>query len=298
MATGEGSLWISCHSRTDIWLPQESKTYRMDPRTHEIVAVLPLCGNVAVGEGAVWIRQHSGKPGLLSKVDPRTNQVVSTLALKPGEGEMMVVGEGGVWLSGKHEFGQGGHIVRVDPRTNEVAALIPLDKPVSALAVGEGAVWVLAGGIGKHEVWRIDPHTNEVVARIPVTWTISNRLVAGEGWVWLVELEGYFIASSLAVTRINPATNQVEGERIVRPRMSGTTSAVAVGLGGLWFTEDTGKRNEWYTLVHIDARTGQIQEMPASTTPMLLIAIAIGDQAIWVGSSSTTSGTVLDCVRP
>jgi hypothetical protein len=148
-------------------------------------------------------------------------------------------------------------------------------------------------------VLRIDPRTNEVVARLPVGWTGSNRLVAGEGWVWLVELESNFIATSLAVTRINPATNQVEGERIVRPPMRGLSdSAVAVGLGGLWLTEFTGKREQPYTLVHIDAQTGQIKEMPASTTHRLLQAIAIGDQAVWVGSWSATGGTVVDRVRP
>src|SRR5262245_60523 len=54
LATGEGSLWISCEGKKEIWLPRESKIFRMDPRTHAIVAVLPLCGHVAVGEGAVW----------------------------------------------------------------------------------------------------------------------------------------------------------------------------------------------------------------------------------------------------
>jgi hypothetical protein len=211
----------------------------------------------------------------------------------------MVVGESGVWLSGRHEIAPGGHIVRVDPRTNQVAAVIPLDKPVRALAAGEDAVWVLAGGIGKHEVLRIDPRTNEVVARIPVPWTVGNRLVAGEGWVWLVELAENLSATSLAVTRINPATNQVEGERIVRPPMRGLYGpAVAVGLGGLWVTEFTGQPNQRYTLVHIDGHTGQIKEMPASRNGRPVTAIAIGDQAVWVGSWGATGGTVLERVRP
>jgi hypothetical protein len=46
LASGEGSLWISCQGKTEIWHPSESKTFRMDPQTHEIVAVLPLCGQV------------------------------------------------------------------------------------------------------------------------------------------------------------------------------------------------------------------------------------------------------------
>lgn len=84
---------------------------------------------IAVGEGAVWV--VNGDDGTLSRIDPRKNQVVTTIPV----------------------------------------VAISEDKLVFSMAVGEGAAWItslrLNMGLGKVIITRLDPKTNEVVATIP-----------------------------------------------------------------------------------------------------------------------------------
>ena len=296
MAYGEGGLWLSCHTRSELWFNQEGRTYRIDPRTHETVATLPCSGQLAVGEGAVWILA-GGKQENLHKIDPRTNQVVASLPVERGLVGQMAVGEGGVWLGGLG----GQKIVRVDPQTLQVIATIPLDHPLvhyatSSIAAGEGSIWLLCSwahtGLAKHYVVRIDPRTNQIVATIPVA--MSTHLIAvGEGRVWAVEGSPGFVGSpDVTVTQINPLTNQVAEKPAALHQ--GYVARVAVGMGGLWVLESA-RTN---VLSFLDARTGQVKEFPATTTHRLPASLALDGQAIWVGSTAPTGGTVLDRVQP
>lgn len=57
-------------------------------------------------------------------------------------------------------------------------------KAPSALAVGEGGVWILSHGDGT--VSRIDAKTNTVLATIETGVTRpEGRIAAGEGAVWI-----------------------------------------------------------------------------------------------------------------
>ena len=64
-------------------------------------------GDIAVGEGAVWVSAN-GKP--LSKIDPATNRVVTQYVGKGGDA--LRVGLGSLWLS-NHEFHE---VWRIDPK--------------------------------------------------------------------------------------------------------------------------------------------------------------------------------------
>ena len=64
-------------------------------------------GDIAVGEGAVWVTAI-GKP--LSKIDPATNRVVTQYVGKGGDA--LRVGLGSLWLS-NHEFHE---VWRIDPK--------------------------------------------------------------------------------------------------------------------------------------------------------------------------------------
>ncbi len=123
--------------------------------------------------------------------------------------------------------------VEVDVSTVRGVAEFP-----SAVAVGEGGVWVTApsqDGSDGGEVIRLDPETGEIVARIRIGaapgWEFGGAgLAVGGGGVWTVgtaRAEDGGCCDGL-VSRIDPATNAVVDELRV-PGMAG---------GDLWVDGD------------------------------------------------------------
>lgn len=97
LAVGEGAVWT---------LNQEDGSVsRIDPQTNQLVATI-LCGvpgtggDIAVGEGSVWVR---AKKELLLRVDPRTNRVVEIFGPPAGSGAVRA-GNGAVWITAHDVF--------------------------------------------------------------------------------------------------------------------------------------------------------------------------------------------------
>ena len=104
LATGLGGIWTLNQG--------DGSVSRVDPATNKVSATIEVGvpgggGDIAVGEGAVWVTAN-GKP--LSKIDPATNRVVTQYVGKGGDA--MRVGLGSVWLS-NHEFHE---VWRIDPK--------------------------------------------------------------------------------------------------------------------------------------------------------------------------------------
>jgi len=95
MAAGEGFVWT---------LNQGSGTVtKIDPRTMKVVATIDAGvpgtgGDIATGEGALWVTQKSIP---ISRIDPASNKVTAQL-VGPG-GDAMRIGHGYVWLSNGRE---------------------------------------------------------------------------------------------------------------------------------------------------------------------------------------------------
>ena len=95
MASGEGFVWT---------LNQGTGTVtKIDPRSLKVVATIDVGvpgtgGDIAAGEGAVWVSQ---KTIPVSRIDPNTDKVTAQLT-GPG-GDAMRVGHGSVWLSNGRE---------------------------------------------------------------------------------------------------------------------------------------------------------------------------------------------------
>jgi YVTN family beta-propeller protein len=95
MAAGEGYVWT---------LNQGDGTVtRIDPRTMKVVATINVGlpgpgGDIATGEGAVWVTQ---KTVPMTRIDVATNRVTTQLN-GPG-GDAMRIGFGSVWLSNGKE---------------------------------------------------------------------------------------------------------------------------------------------------------------------------------------------------
>lgn len=104
LAAGFGSIWTLNQG--------DGSVSRVDPATNKVSATIEVGvpgpgGDIAVGEGAVWVTAI-GKP--LSKIDPATNRVVSQYVGKGGDA--LRVGLGSIWLS-NHEFHE---VWRIDPK--------------------------------------------------------------------------------------------------------------------------------------------------------------------------------------
>ena len=138
-------------------------------------------GNVAVGEGGVWVLDNEAKT--VSRIDPDTKEVTETFDT-PGVPSELAVGEGSLWVGiagGRGDTNATVSVARMDPDNGRVTRTAKLrgDKgvyPVAGtprVAVGEGAVWA-ANPDGS--VSRIDPKSGRLVATIETkyqAWTIA-----------------------------------------------------------------------------------------------------------------------------
>ena len=120
-------------------------------------------GNVAVGEGGVWVLDNEAQT--VSRIDPDTKEVTETFDT-PGLPSELAVGEGALWVGiagGRGDTNATVSVARMDPDDGRVTGTARLPGgdegvyPVGGtprLAVGEGAVWA-ANPDGS--VSRIDP---------------------------------------------------------------------------------------------------------------------------------------------
>jgi YVTN family beta-propeller protein len=150
-------------------------------------------------------------------------------------------------------------------------ATVPIGTSPSALAAGDGAVWVANYDAGT--VSRIDPTTDAVVQTIPVGSTPSG-IAVGAGAVWVANNYGG------TVSRIDPVVNRV----VQTISVGNAPSGVAVGEGSVWVTNDSDR-----TLTRIDAITGAVQKTIALGTGTSDVAAGLG--AVWV--SDAADGRVL-----
>src|SRR5882672_8425511 len=128
-------------------------------------AVFPVPGNpdwVLILPDSVWI---GNKPkNTITRLDPKTNTVVTTLPVGQLPCSGLAGGFGSVWvpICGDKT------LVRVDIATNKVVATIPLGPADTegAIAASEDSIWYLTDTKGV--LSRIDPATNQAVVEIPV----------------------------------------------------------------------------------------------------------------------------------
>jgi hypothetical protein len=136
-----------------VWVTTSSGVSRIDPRSGTVTRLDSVSNVMAAGAGSLWgyfatSPNHAG----VQRVDPATGQVVATITIPYGV--LMSFGLGALWVAqdtpttssgaDKQAKPTPGKLYRIDPTNNRV-----LGRPVplpgiapTALAVGEGAVWV------------------------------------------------------------------------------------------------------------------------------------------------------------
>jgi virginiamycin B lyase len=98
MAVGDDALWV---------MNQDDGTVsRIDPETDAVVAAVQASegripgGDIAFGDGAVWVRTESE---LATALDPETDEVTRVLGPAAGSGSIAVT-DGAVWLTAHDDF--------------------------------------------------------------------------------------------------------------------------------------------------------------------------------------------------
>jgi YVTN family beta-propeller protein len=166
-------------------------------------------GNLlATGSGAVWA---IGRPGWVHRVDIRTGEVVTRRSLSA---DRIATGNGQVWISNNYA-----EVARLDPKTGRAVRRWQVHADwISAIAVGEGGVWLTDGPGGK--VLRID---RGGVRRIKIA-PGATSIAVGEGAAWVANSERG------TVVRIDPETNRITR----RFEIGEAPRALAVGGGRVW----------------------------------------------------------------
>ena len=174
------------------------------------------------GANAVFI---SGRAEAVIRID---SGATSGVTVRRPPVWMIAYGEDALWAITGYELDT---IERIDPKTNAVET-IPLGRIGETsgwryrMAVGEGAIWVLA----PVSLWRIDSTTKRVVGSVPLGHSEEGSSVAtGEGAVWVANPEGILL-------RVDP-----DSQSVVKTIPLGTLiypadayAALAVGEGSVW----------------------------------------------------------------
>ena len=237
-------------------LPNKTLLKRLDPRTGEEVAAIPLenfptnLPEVAFKAGSVWVSSADGFADAVLKVDPETERVVDRIPVGSPTG--LAFGHGSVWVTSSGS----GTLSRVDPRTGEVAEEIEVGRGALDVAVDDGSetVWVASGSFFSmenpehHKLSRVDAATDRVVAQIPIAARRpeggAQSVTVGEGAVWAQSVRGKLFV-------IDPATNEL----VAAVPLGDYSSDLAVYGGAVWATAQiyVGTR-----LFRVDPRTARV----------------------------------------
>ncbi|MDX6682127.1 MAG: hypothetical protein QOG94_2166 [Solirubrobacteraceae bacterium] len=158
VATGEKAVWVGVRKEPESRRDGSGESLvRIDPSTNppgqQAIAMPGGVGDVAVGEGAVWVTNTFSSS--VTRVDP--NNLEDTRRIRVGPvPNGVAVGEGAVWVA----LGRGKAVARVDPRKRRRTATIALGVSPTRVAVGGGSVWVTARDANR--LFRIDPKRDRV----------------------------------------------------------------------------------------------------------------------------------------
>jgi hypothetical protein len=138
-ATAAG-VWVVCCGGERGWA--DGMLVRVDPAANRVASRIRLGGRptgVAAGPSGVWVAGH----GRVWRINPRTGQVVATIAVADGlaAGGRVVVGRGAVWVGDW----AGQQVLRIDPRRGRVVARVAGVYALGVAVVGP-VTWAMTPG--------------------------------------------------------------------------------------------------------------------------------------------------------
>jgi YVTN family beta-propeller protein len=154
-------------------------------------------------------------------------------------------------------------VSRIDPATRKELIRIPAGGAPTGLAVGDGFVWVTHGFAGT--VSQIDPGLNRITTTLTLGSGVSDVVVTANA-VWIVNgIDG-------TVVRIDPAT----GALVRTIAVGGSPTSVAGDAHALWVADGP-------SVLKVDVATSRIVARIALRHQASRVAVAAG--AVWVSAS-------------
>jgi class 3 adenylate cyclase len=175
MVLARGALWF---------LSGDLTLSRIQPRTGQVEARIRHKGFagvapafVAADSEAVWV--YGG--GALSRIDPESNEIVSSVSLTASG--PIAAGLGSVWVadSATNQVFQVAPESTIGPTAPSVARTIALGGTPIGVAVGAGALWV---AVANGTVVKADPLSGDVTETITVGGTLGG-ISADDHSVWV-----------------------------------------------------------------------------------------------------------------
>jgi streptogramin lyase len=267
-----------------VWVAGFGIVARLSSETSEVVATIETPGasgysSVSAASESVWVTEG----GKVYRIDPETNQVVAVVDVG-GSITGVAVGGGFVWITRSGE--PTGELLRIDPTSNLlVGDPIPVGPGPGEVTFGLGAVWV--ANTSPPSVVRVDPVSGEVDTVSP-----RHRAVAiADGSVWMAGLD--------EVVRVDPDSGAALA-RFPIPR----AGWLAVGDGAVWVLAWPEERSAGISspiegtaaLWQIDPVTNTVVGTPVAVGGLQLIAIAVTDDAVWIGDYTAMTVARFDLV--
>jgi YVTN family beta-propeller protein len=216
MVITEDSVWVANNPLGVV--------HRLDVKSNKVSANITVgkkpCSGLASGFGSIWSPSCGDKT--LARIDPKTNTVVATLPVGPGESEGgIAVSSDAVWLVTDAK----GKLSRIDPKTNSVAATIDIPAGSASVVYGDGAIWVTTPAA--NTLTRVDAKTNKVTDSIPVG-PGARFETFGAGSVWTLN------QGDGTISRVDTKTRKVAAT--IEAGIPGNGGEIAFGLGHVWAT--------------------------------------------------------------
>jgi DNA-binding beta-propeller fold protein YncE len=171
----------------DVWVtsPMLSEVVRYDATTLEERAVIPVGKDsfeIKIGSEAVWASAESGG-GTVWRIDPATNQVVTSISISDPYPIGLEVAFGSVWVGSRSK----GVIYRIDPATNKLTETIKVNNSIGGIGVGPDAIW--ASGFGDGTIYRIDPAKNSVSGSLSTRFSNLGPPLFAFDSIWVGALD-------------------------------------------------------------------------------------------------------------
>ncbi len=249
LAAGFGSIWVANGD--------DRTLSRIGPETESLERTYPLTATptgLASGSGAIWIA--NGLLGTVSRLDPNFGVAKTVDVTQRSSAGSAAVGAGFIWaVFGNSVLGQ------IDSRTNAIVTTGIAGSSPSAIAVGEGAVWV--ANSGDNTVSRMLPETATTVSTISVGRQPSGVAVA-DGIVWITDRGDNLVTRYDA--RSGSSTNIAVGAAPI---------GIAVGEDAVWVANsDDG------TISKIDPASREVvKKIPVGGRP---VGVLVSDGRVWV----------------
>jgi DNA-binding beta-propeller fold protein YncE len=292
---------------------------RIDPERNAVADVVTVGTDpeaVAVHGRRVWVYNYSD--GTVASVDERTKHVQTTgVPARPVDvsayaGPVLAADAGGAWFIGVNDSDRP-VLVRITGTGRRT--FYHLDRVPWGVAVGYGAVWIVAHGERDSQLLRIDPVTGEITQRTRFTGAAAIDSVAvGLGSVWVVG------ASGSTLYRIHPRTGELSGRvrvggsaraprpylmrglvwvglTVLDPQTLGTVMELSCcpadagedtgGFGSVWWSDaPTGSVVRWGTDWEVE-QTIRVLPVAPGFGGGCLTSIAAGAGGIWVTVASS-----------